>query len=126
MAFETTVRVRHRDLDTNGHVNNVVFGTYLEEARDRFYRAALDGGLDRLNTVLVRLEVEFERAVSGGTAVAVELTVPDLGTTSITMAYRLRVDGERVASAETVQVFVDEAGDPQPLPDALRETVAAL
>ncbi|MFC6975463.1 acyl-CoA thioesterase [Halomicroarcula sp. GCM10025709] len=35
MSFEytTEVSVRYDDLDTYGHVNNVRYGTYLEEAR---------------------------------------------------------------------------------------------
>jgi acyl-ACP thioesterase len=35
MEHEKQIEVRWRDLDSYGHVNNVVFLTYLEEARDR-------------------------------------------------------------------------------------------
>src|SRR5580704_18412385 len=40
-AFEHPVMVRWRDTDALGHVNHVVFLTYLEEARDAFYAQVL-------------------------------------------------------------------------------------
>jgi acyl-CoA thioester hydrolase len=124
--FETTIRVRYRDLDTNGHVNNAVYGTYLEETRDRFYRDTLDAGLDELHTVLVSSAVEYERPVDPGDRVVVTLTLPDLGESSIPMAYDLRLDGgARVATGETVQVWVDEDGGSTAIPDWVREPIEA-
>jgi acyl-CoA thioester hydrolase len=124
--FETTIRVRYRDLDTNGHVNNAVYGTYLEETRDRFYRDTLDAGLDELHTVLVSSAVEYERPVDPGDRVVVTLTLPDFGESSIPMAYDLRLDGgARVATGETVQVWVDEDGGSTAIPDWVREPIEA-
>jgi len=42
MNFETEVALRFDDLDTYGHVNNVRYGTYLEEARIDYLAEALD------------------------------------------------------------------------------------
>jgi acyl-CoA thioester hydrolase len=124
--FETTIRVRYRDLDTNGHVNNAVYGTYLEETRDRFYRDTLDAGLDELHTVLVSSAVEYERPVDPGDRVVVSLSLPDLGESSIPMAYDLHLDGgARVATGETVQVWVDEDGGSTTIPDWVREPIEA-
>jgi len=36
--FSTTLEVRWRDLDALGHVNNVVYFTYLEQARIHYLR----------------------------------------------------------------------------------------
>jgi acyl-CoA thioester hydrolase len=41
------------------------------------------------------------------------------------MGYELRYADEVVATAETVQVAVDEAGEPIEVPDEWREVVAA-
>ncbi|MFC7195480.1 acyl-CoA thioesterase [Halosimplex aquaticum] len=40
-AFEHEVDVRYRDLDTFGHVNNVVYGTYCEQARVAYIEEVL-------------------------------------------------------------------------------------
>ena len=39
--FSTRERVRFRDCDSMGHVNNAVFSTYLEEARIEWSEWAL-------------------------------------------------------------------------------------
>ena len=54
-AFEREVAVRWRDTDALGHVNHVVFMTYLEEGRDAFYAKVL--GSDP-HYVVVRIEVD--------------------------------------------------------------------
>lgn len=43
MAFETSVRVRFRDTDMYGHVNNASYATYMEESRIQFMEAHFGG-----------------------------------------------------------------------------------
>lgn len=48
----------------------------------------------------------------------------DIGTSSLTCAHEFRVDGETVATGETVLVSIDlDAGRPTPLDDDLRQRV---
>ena len=49
--IELPMRIRWRDVDSYGHVNNAVYLTYLEEARDRWVEATLPG----TNFVIVRM-----------------------------------------------------------------------
>ncbi|MFC7142580.1 acyl-CoA thioesterase [Halosimplex aquaticum] len=125
-AFEHEVDVRYRDLDTFGHVNNVVYGTYCEQARVAYIEEVL--GLDDINefsAVVVSLNIDFRSSVTELSTVDVGVAVTRLGESSFTTAYELRQDGELVAEAETTQVFVDpETRESRPIPPELRERIA--
>lgn len=121
MTFETTVQPRYRDLDPMGHVNNAVYATYLEHARTAFFREAVGRDLADANVALASLSIEFQRPIDRLGEVTVELAVIDLGTTSATLSYDLRLDGETAATAESVQVALDDEGAPTPIPTDVRE-----
>ena len=121
-TFETTVPIRYRDLDPMGHVNNAVYATYVETAREAFFRQEVGRSLARTDAALAALSVEFHAPIRDDGAVLVETVVTDVGETSCTFDHRLRVDGDRVADAETTLVTVAD-GDPRPLPDDVREAV---
>ncbi|MDS0277641.1 acyl-CoA thioesterase [Halomicroarcula sp. S1AR25-4] len=130
--FTTTVDVRYDDLDTYGHVNNVRYGTYLEEARidylaevvargDRSYLSAEGEGT---GIVIANLELDYERPVRSAEAVTVGVRVPHLGTKSFPFEYEVR-DGDAVAATgETTVVTYDrEAEAPQEIPEDWREAI---
>ena len=131
MTFETTVALRYDDLDTYGHVNNVRYGTYLEEARIDYLatvvgdgsRAFLAGG--ETGIVIKTLEIEFERPVRATERVTVSVQVPSLGTTSFPMVYEIRDDGAVAATGETTVVTYDrEAGEQRPIPERWRDAIS--
>jgi len=125
MAVTTEVDVRYRDLDTYSHVNNAVFGTYVEEGRTAYVDRVFETTLADFGFVIAHLEIDFERRVTLGDTVSVTTEVPRLGESSVPMTYELAVDGERVASAETTLVFLDaDSGEPRPIPEDVRERVA--
>jgi acyl-CoA thioester hydrolase len=101
-VFEHQVSVRWRDTDALGHVNNAVYLTYLEEARDAFYLRALGDPI----YVVVRLEIDFRAEVRhADRSVSVEIAVERLGTTSLTTRETLRTaDGELAAEARVITV----------------------
>ena len=131
MSFETEVALRFDDLDTYGHVNNVRYGTYLEEARidyltevvgdgSRAFLAESDNGI-----VIKTLELEFERPVRSADSVTVDVHVPRLGTTSFPIEYEIRDDGAVAATGETTVVTYDRAaGEPQPIPEDWRDAIS--
>ena len=62
MGYAKRVEIRWRDLDGFGHVNNAVFLTYLEEARDEFYTGLLSH--DTVNQMVLRhTSVDFRRSL---------------------------------------------------------------
>lgn len=103
--FEHQVSVRWRDTDALGHVNNAVYLTYLEEARDAFYVRALGDPI----YVVVRLEIDFRAEVRhADRTVRVEIAVERLGTTSLTTRETLRTaSGEVAAEARVITVRWD-------------------
>lgn len=125
-TYEVDVDVRFRDLDPMGHVNNAVYASYLEHARTAYFEDVLDVPLPEVDTVLAHLELDFRRAVELRDDVTVATRVPSLGESSVTMEYAVRADGATAATGETVQVAVDDAGSPRPLPDAWRERIRSF
>ncbi|WP_276270784.1 acyl-CoA thioesterase [Haloarcula litorea] len=135
MSFEytTTVDLRYDDLDTYGHVNNVRYGTYLEEARIDYLADVVGRGDsdflsatgDGTGIVIANLELDYERPVRSADSVAVGVRVPRLGTKSFPFEYEVR-DGDHVAAtAETTVVTYDrDAGAPRAIPDDWREAIA--
>jgi acyl-CoA thioester hydrolase len=98
-VFEHLVSVRWRDTDALGHVNNAVYLTYLEEARDAFYLRVLGDPI----YVVVRLEIDFRAEVRhADRTVHVEIAVEGLGTTSLTTREVLRTSGGEVAAQARV------------------------
>ena len=121
--YVADLQVRFRDIDSMGHVNNAVYATYLEQARADYFEAVVGRPLHEVGTVLVSLEIEFRAPVELGETVSVGLTVPELGESSIPMAYAVHGDEGPAAVAETVQVAVDDEGDARPVPEAWRERI---
>ena len=121
-GFTTTVEPRYSDIDTYEHVNHAVHATYMEQARMRFFRDAV--GQLRIDTVIVNLEVDYERPIQLTDEVEIGVGVVEIGETSLTLAYDIRANGEPAASGRTTQVILD-GGDPTPIPedwlDALSE-----
>jgi acyl-CoA thioester hydrolase len=113
-VIERPVDVRWRDTDALGHVNHVVFLTYLEEGRDAFYSQIL--GSDPIY-VVVRLEVDLRAEVRHqDRQVTVRIEAERVGTTSlITRETVLTAAGDVAAQARVVTVRWD-AADRKPIP----------
>ena len=125
-SFLYRERVRFRDLDGLGHVNNAVFLTYMEQARAAFFleRAAIRS-LSDLRMIIARVEIDFRSPVEYGEVVDVELRAGRLGTKSFDFEYTLRVGERVVAEAKSVQVAFDyDAGETIALPDGWRKLLA--
>ena len=122
--FSSDVQVRYRDIDAMGHVNNAVYATYLETARTDYFAEVLGEDLAAVPAVLARLELSYERPITLDQSVTVTIDVPELGRSSVPMEHEILADGERAATAESVQVFVDpESGGSIPIPEGMRERI---
>lgn len=124
-AYQTTLRIRVRDLDHMEHVNNAVYATYMEQARVDYFSEVLDINLDDMEMAVVNSQIEFKRQVRYGGYLTVQVRVPKLGRTSFPFEYRFVDDDETAATAETVQVALDsESKSARPLPKPWREGIA--
>lgn len=95
--FRCTLQVRWADFDQFGHVNNVKYIEYAQEARILFVRSRFSPfGLGNLPQVVRRTEIDHLRPVlRDSTSVDVEIEVEHVGTTS----YQIR------------QTILDAAGE---------------
>jgi len=121
-------RVRFRDLDPMGHVNNAVFLTYLEQARVAFFsEMGAATGLEEMNMIVARVEIDFRAPVRLGQEVEISVRASRFGTKSFDLDYELRVDGELVAEAKSIQVAYDYDGrEAVPVPAHWREKLSAV
>ena len=118
------VQMRIRDLDGMGHVNNAVYLTYLELARDRYVEQVVGETLGDLGAALVNLDIDFRAQIASGDDVTVAVRTEELGTSSMVMRYEVRASGEPAATAETTVVAFDrDAEEAKPLPDHWRAAI---
>ena len=128
MASTKRIEIRWRDLDGFGHVNNAVFLTYLEEARDEFYSGLLSW--ETVNRMVLRhTMVDFRRSlVQSDDHVQVSQQVLRLGTSSVVTEETITsvVTGEIAAVAESVMVHCDAGRErAEPFPAEARALLEA-
>jgi acyl-CoA thioester hydrolase len=120
---EVTIPIRWRDVDNYGHVNNAVYLTYLEEARDRWVRETLGPEVD---FVIVRIAIDYRRELSqDDDEVTVSCRGVGYGTSSIRTSEQIVAKAGWVAAeSESVIVAHDAAArSSRPLTDEERETL---
>jgi acyl-CoA thioester hydrolase len=130
-VHEKRIEIRWNDLDVYGHVNNAIYLTYLEEARDEWLGGSLGDPSQVWNWVLVHVEIDYRRELSLADDIAVASCRLDrIGTSSIATWEEVRtLDGQLAAEAKAVLVARDrESGRSRSLTTAERaafEGVAA-
>lgn len=138
---EAAVAIRWGDMDSYGHVNNVIFVRYLEEARFAVFtpplRSRAAEGVDPslsvfdlfpagTNGLMAGHRIEYRAPLNyRAEPLTVRLWVTRVGGSSVDLGYELgEADRSTIyALASTTLVLVDTAsGRPSPLPDDLRVT----
>lgn len=118
--------VRFDDLDAFGHVNNVTFAEYLQEARVDFAHRQLlasSGNAPHEGSVVVQQSIDYLAPVPFRTEpLQVEVWVTRIGTTSFEVAYEVKDGSTLFARATGVLVAFDvRANTPRPVSAAERE-----
>ena len=129
MTHEKRIEIRWRDLDALGHVNNAVYATYLEEARDEWFVRALGPGGNFWDYVLARVAIDFRRELTqDDDALVVRTRLVRIGTSSLTFREEIvSLGGCVAAEAESVVVARDrETGGSRPLTDGERASLEAV
>jgi acyl-CoA thioester hydrolase len=109
MSHRYDCRIRWSDVDAYGHVNNVKFYEYLQEARIAFLMQVNDAGpAGRRGYVVARLDVDYRRPlVFRPEPIAVESWVTRVGRSSYDLRSRVVDGSETFADAHTVMVAFD-------------------
>ena len=125
---EKRIEIRWRDLDAYNHVNNAVYLTYLEEARDEWLERSLGDEGSAWGYVLARVAIDFRRELTlEDDEILATCALASLGNSSVTTREELRtLGGELAAEAEAVLVAVEQPSrTPRPLSDGERSALEA-
>jgi acyl-CoA thioester hydrolase len=130
---EERIKIRWRDMDAYGHVNNAVYLNYLEEARDAFVQKVLGPVADTWDFVLARVAIDFRNELTQDDGeVLVRCRLESVGRASLRTREEIaKLDGTPSAEAESVVVARDrESGRSRRLTDeertALEEELATV
>ena len=123
--------VQWGDMDSFGHVNNVVYLRWFESARIAYFeRAGILAQMPDLGPIQARQVIDYRLPLKYPDRLLVSTTVTKLGNTSFTMALRIRShanDRAIAAEGEAVIVMVDyRSGRKVPLSAELRESIEKL
>ena len=121
---------RFRDTDAMGHINNAVYVTYLEVAR-QVYWARLDRDPDyrRVPFILAHVTIDFRSEALMNELLEVGIRLEWVGTKSFAFGYQIweKSSGRTVVEATTVQVCYDYAAKRTlAVPEDLRRRVEAF
>jgi acyl-CoA thioester hydrolase len=128
----TSIKVRFRDLDAFGHVNNAVYFTYMEVARVEYFTHVgllKSGEFPSPFFIIAEATCQFKAPIDMRTALVVQARVSRLGNSSFDMEYRFvdDVSSTVLATGRTVQVAFDYAANRSvPLPDEWRAAITQL
>jgi acyl-CoA thioester hydrolase len=127
-VHERRVEIRWRDMDAYGHVNNAVYLTYLEWARDEWIQRVLGSETDTWDFVLAHVEIDFRHELTQDDGdVIVRCELGHFGNSSIRTREEIRKrDGTLSAEAAAVIVpRIPETGRSRPLTDQERKLLEA-
>ncbi|MFB3739294.1 MAG: acyl-CoA thioesterase [Candidatus Velamenicoccus archaeovorus] len=104
--LEVRLRIRWRDMDAYGHVNNAVYLTYLEEVRDAWVQKVLGPTTDTWDFVLARVAVDYRSELKQEDGeIVVRCSLERIGRSSIRTREEVRkLDGTISAEAGSVIV----------------------
>jgi acyl-CoA thioester hydrolase len=116
------------DLDTNGHLNNVAYGRFFEQARFTSHRAVGMSALmheEGSGFLVARLSVDYLHETRFGTPLNVRTRAVTIGTSSVVEQQAAWQGEQCMALAEVIMVYTKE-GRPTPLSPAMLEVVHRL
>jgi len=120
--------IRWADMDMLGHVNNVAYFRYMEQARiEWIYSIAGAGGYrGGQGPVIVNASCNFRVPLVYPGNVEVRMWLGDAGRTSVGSFYELLKDGKAHADGAAKIVWIDTTtGRPHPLPDMITAPLRA-
>lgn len=130
--FTHDIQLRFADLDTQWHVNNTRYMTFLEDARYAYITSLglFDGKSFRdLPLIVARIAIDFLAPIHPGQHVRVLTRVSRLGNKSLTFRFQIQEqsNGSIFAEAEAIMVAFDYHTQRSiPIPDNWRQKIAAF
>jgi acyl-CoA thioester hydrolase len=130
--YKTWIRLRWGDMDSMGHINNVQYFRYMEQARVEWlaslgYAVGLGGGED--GQVIADASCVFRVALKYPADIEVVVNGEKPGRSSLKMLYQLKMKdtNQVVADGASTLVWISpETGRSKNLPDSIRQLFSAL
>lgn len=110
-TFSAPIELRFSDLDLYGHVNSVVYFSYLETARVKLFGDFFTELTEKqIFTLVARAECDYKIPILFGDELIVSVVISRIGRSSFDLDYRLHDGSERTyATARTTLVCFDNA-----------------
>ena len=122
--------VLFRDLDAMGHVNNVAFVAFMEDARMQYWRALRKvRSLKDINFILAEVTCRYLSPAYLGETIRIGIRARNLSNKSFHFEYRMedKASGRLITEGKSVQVMYDyKQAKTMPLEQKMRDAVAAL
>lgn len=106
--LKTYDKIRYRDTDRQGHVNNALFSTFLETGRTELLYAKAPLNAENAAFVIANHKIDLLSEIQWPGTVEIGTAVKRVGNSSITLFQGLYQDENLVAVADTVIVQMDE------------------
>lgn len=121
-------KVRYSDCDPQGHVNNVVFTTFMETGRCELLAMGFGASWQEAGSLIViaRLELDFVAEIFWPGQVEIGTIVTKLGNSSFQLEQAAFQEDRVVARAKSILVHLGADKRPAPLPDATRAIFTKL
>jgi acyl-CoA thioester hydrolase len=126
--FKTSDKIRYRDTDRQGHINNAVFGTYFETGRvEMLYTKEFNILPEGASFVVAHVSMDLIAEIHWPGLIDIGLGVLRIGNSSLVIGSNLFQNGKLVASSETIVVQVDNVSKkPKSLEEFSRRTLNQL
>lgn len=121
-SHEKTFNIAWGDMDALGHVNNVHYFDYFQEARLELLMTLNLTLIEKEGPVLIHAACTFLKPVVYPATVSVRTKIHSLGHSSLIMDHDLYQDEVLMAQGHTKLVWVNyEQNKSVPLPDVIRQ-----
>jgi len=126
--MKVSLEVPYRDIDAMGHLNNAVYFSYCEFARQKYWDRVVGLKSFRdIGFIMANSSIDYRRPVYMGDVLEVDIRCTRIGNASFDFAYRITRGDELVAEARSTQVLWDwDLGAKRAFSDELREQIARV
>lgn len=87
--YKTTIETRFADFDMMGHVNNAVYFTYMEIARTKYWKQAIDWNWDLTGVVIAQASLDYIKPVYLKDKISMYVRTSRIGNSSFDLEYML-------------------------------------
>ncbi len=101
-------KIRYRDTDRQGHVNNALFSTFLETGRTEFLYAKEPLHAENASFVIANQKIDLLSEIKWPGTVEIGTAITKIGNSSLSLFQGIFQDGKLTALADTVIVQMDE------------------